>query len=125
MKDLSRRDAVGLGLATGALALTPARLLADQRIVMNEASQLNPTPVARHVVRTESAQDGLIAAIRMELKDAAKAGRPVAIGAARHSMGGQSLPRDGTAITFESPWFNVDTANSGYRVYAGAPWGEW
>jgi FAD/FMN-containing dehydrogenase len=39
-------------------------------------------------------------------------------------MGGQSLPRDGVAITIDSPWFEFDTANSVYRVSAGAKWAE-
>ena len=40
-------------------------------------------------------------ALRAELKAAAAEGRPVSVGAARHSMGGQALARDGVAMTFD------------------------
>ncbi|MFZ2104215.1 MAG: FAD-binding protein [Roseiarcus sp.] len=56
------------------------------------------------------------------MKAAEASGRRVAVGAARHSMGGQSLPRDGVAITFDNPWFEIDTAGKTYRVSAGARW---
>src|SRR5690606_41504227 len=42
-----------------------------------------------------STTDDLIARLRAELKEAAAAKRPVTAAVARHSMGGQSLPRDG------------------------------
>lgn len=42
----------------------------------------------------------VIARLRAKLKAAATARRPFAAAVARHSMGGQSIPRDGTAITF-------------------------
>ncbi len=60
---------------------------------------LNPTPVARHVRLVPASLDDLVTRVRAELKDAAAARRPFAVGVARHSMGGQSLPRDGTALT--------------------------
>jgi hypothetical protein len=74
---------------------------AQQRFVLNDASQLNPTPVARHWIATDGDETAFIARLRAELQEAAAAGRPVAVGAARHSMGGQSLPRHGTALTFD------------------------
>jgi FAD/FMN-containing dehydrogenase len=47
-------------------------------------------------------------------------GRPVNIGAARHSMGGQAIPREGHAITFDAPSVEVD--GEVYRVQAGTRW---
>jgi FAD/FMN-containing dehydrogenase len=91
---------------------------------MNDASRLNPTPVAKHWRPSSDRQGGLVEALRGELKQAAETGRRVAVGAARHSMGGQSLPRDGVAITFDDPWFEIDSANMVYRVSAGARWDE-
>lgn len=97
---------------------------ADLRVVLNDASRLDPTPVVRHVLRKAEPREQLVAAIRAELKEAASAGRPVAVGAARHSMGGQSLPRDGTAVTLDARRIDVDTAAALYRVDAGARWAD-
>ncbi|WP_158814522.1 FAD-binding oxidoreductase [Methylocapsa sp. S129] len=91
---------------------------------MNDASRLNPTPVLKHWRPKSDPQGALIEALRLELKTATDAGHRVTMGAARHSMGGQSLPRDGVAITFDNPWFEIDTANEVYRVSAGARWSE-
>jgi FAD/FMN-containing dehydrogenase len=120
---LSRRAVVGGGLAAGTVALLP-RPAAASRVVMNDASRLNPTPVFKHIVRAREPRDALIAALRAELKEAAAAKRPVAVGAARHSMGGQSLPRDGTAITLDSRQLEADTAARIYRVDAGTRWSD-
>lgn len=68
----------------------------------------------------EDPGEALVAALRQELIQAAAENRPVNIGAARHSMGGQSIPRGGHAITFESAW--IQPADSSYRVHAGARW---
>lgn len=124
MTSLSRRAVLTGVLGAAAAATAPRSASADLRVVMNDASRLNPTPVLRHVVRGPEPRDRVLAAIRAELKEAAAAGRPVAVGAARHSMGGQSLPRDGTAITLDGRQLDVDTAASTYRVDAGARWAD-
>ena len=121
---LSRRAVLASALASAASALLPSRTSADARLVMNDASRLNPTPVMKHIVRTAEPEAVLIEAIRAELKNAAASKRPVAIGAARHSMGGQSLPRDGTAITLDSRRVEPDTAAGVYRADAGARWAD-
>ncbi|MBV9076601.1 MAG: FAD-binding oxidoreductase [Methylobacteriaceae bacterium] len=108
----------------GALAAAGASDGPASPLVLNDASRLNPTPVARHVVRGAEPFATLVDALRAELKDAAAAGRPVAVGAARHSMGGQSLPRDGTALTLDSRQIEVDPANRLYRAAAGARWSD-
>jgi FAD/FMN-containing dehydrogenase len=90
--------------------------------VLNDASLLSETPIHRHVMRTEDPGEALLAALRAELKEAAAAGRPVAVGAARHSMGGQAIPRGGHAISFDNARLEADTAARVYRVHAGARW---
>ena len=102
----------------------PCRPLAKERIVLNDASRLDPTPVDRVARVRSDPKGGYVEALRAELKDAKSAGRRVAVGAARHSMGGQSLPRDGTAVEFDEPWFEVDSQAQIYRVSAGARWRE-
>ncbi|MCR8724954.1 FAD-binding protein [Frigidibacter sp. ROC022] len=92
--------------------------------VLNDASLLSETPIHRHLTLTEAPGDALVAALRKELREAAAAGRPVTIGAARHSMGGQAIPRDGHAITFDNGLVEPDRANGTYRVHAGARWSQ-
>eukprot|EP01038_Epipyxis_sp_PR26KG_P019385 gene19385-biopygen6115 len=62
--------------------------------------------------------------LRAELKSAASQNRPVVVGAARHSMGGQSLARNGAAITFAAPSCEVDRSARVFRVQAGTRWHE-
>jgi FAD/FMN-containing dehydrogenase len=119
---LSRRAAIGGGLAAGARALLPRGVRASEWLVMNDASRLNPTPVAKHIVRKQEPLDQLVAAIRAELKDAAAERRPVVVGAARHSMGGQSLARDGIVMTLDSNRVEPDATTTAYRVDAGVRW---
>lgn len=119
-RGISRRTVLAAGLA----ALAPRVAAAEPSLVMNDASRLNPTPVARHLICRPQADDQLVAKLRGELKEAASAGRPVAVGAARHSMGGQSLPRDGVAITLDSRRVEPDPKAGVYRVDAGARWAD-
>ena len=92
--------------------------------MLNDASGLSETPVFRHITLSDDPGEGLVAALRAELADARANGRPVNIGAARHSMGGQAIPRDGHAITFDNGRVEVDTANRMMRVHAGARWSD-
>ena len=116
-------------LGTAAVALTlpfakVKRAAAAQRTILNDASRLSPTPVAKHVTIAKPTQDDLIARIRAELKEAAEAGRPFAASVARHSMGGQSLPRDGTVVTLDGGALEMDTAAKTYRTTAGNRWSD-
>ena len=88
--------------------------------VLNDASLLSETPVFKHIVVKDPPGDALIAALRAELQVAEAEGRPVSIGAARHTMGGQAIPRDGHAITFDTP--SVVPDGESYRVQAGTRW---
>ena len=59
--------------------------------------------------------------LRAEVAEARAAGRPVATSGARHSLGGQSLPLDGTAMRFvEEPVRRL--GNRIVRVGAGTSW---
>ncbi len=105
-------------------AIDPRGASADPRVVINDASRLNPTPVARHVRLKSPYLNDLIERVRAEIKDAAADKRPVAVSVARHSMGGQSLPRDGTAITIDGGPIEIDKANRSYRAGAGMRWAD-
>ena len=88
--------------------------------VLNDASLLSETPIFRHIVLRDDPGEAMLAALRAELREAAAAGRPVNLAAARHSMGGQAIPRDGHAITFDNGL--VEAGAETYRVHAGARW---
>jgi len=90
--------------------------------VLNDASLLSETPVARHAVLRQNPGEALVGALRAELRAAAAEGRPVSIGAARHSMGAHAIPREGHAITLESSWIEADAEAQVMRVHAGLRW---
>lgn len=90
--------------------------------LLNDASGLSPTPIHSHITLTQDPGEALIAAIRGEISAASAESRPVNIGAARHSMGGQAIPRDGHAITFDNGFVEPDSGAGTYRVHAGARW---
>jgi len=114
----TRRTVVAGALAAGVAPKTPR---AADEVVLDDASHLNATRVARHVV-VRPGGNAAIEALRRELKEAATAGRPIAMGVARHSMGGQSLARQGTAFTFNTPFLELDRTNGLYRAGAGTRW---
>jgi FAD/FMN-containing dehydrogenase len=124
MSRITRRNLIKAGALVAldaALPLTPAHAQ-SRRIVLNDASRLSPTQVARHwIVRTNEQAD-FIAKLRQELKTAAAERRPVAVGAARHSMGGQSLPRNGVALTVDSARCEPNRRDKIFLADAGTRW---
>ena len=92
--------------------------------ILNDASQLNPTRVAKHLVMNSNPQGRFISKLQLEIVEARNADRPFSISAARHSMGGQSLPNGGTAVTLDQDWLEFDTASMTYRVAAGMRWNK-
>src|SRR5262245_52990023 len=73
-------------------------------IVLNYASELSPTPVASHLSFTRETPAEAVTRLRAALADARAAGRPFIAGTARHSMGGQSLAKNGTVVTLDQDW---------------------
>lgn len=90
-------------------------------LVLDDASGVSATKVRRHW-RPRADEQDLLERMRRELKAAAAEGRPVCIGGARHSMGGQSLVADGVAITLDRGRCDPDVASATYRAAAGARW---
>jgi FAD/FMN-containing dehydrogenase len=89
---------------------------------LNDASGLSETPIHKHIIVKQDPGKGLVSILRNELKTAKSEGRPLSLSAARHSMGGQSIPRDGHAITLDTDMFEPDTANSTFRCSSGLRW---
>ncbi|MHB8267352.1 FAD-binding oxidoreductase [Bradyrhizobium sp.] len=90
--------------------------------MLDDASRLNATPINRQAILTSADEGKLLHELRATLGEAASAGRPVAMGGARHSMGGQSLPRNGIAASFAAVAIEPDREKRIYRVSAGARW---
>jgi FAD/FMN-containing dehydrogenase len=126
-REVSRRDALkkaaALGLSAHALSSKAATTVTPPGgpAVLNDASGLDATPVKRNW-RPPADDAGFIDGLRRELNEATRDGRPVIVGGARHSMGGQSLPREGTAITLDTGWRRPDLARGVYQARAGARW---
>ncbi len=95
---------------------------AGHGLTLNDASELSPTPVASHVSLTDEPQQTVVERLRAAMAEARAAGRPLIASTARHSMGGQSLAKNGTAVTLDQVWLEADTAGKAYRVGAGARW---
>ncbi|MCK0168952.1 FAD-binding oxidoreductase [Jannaschia sp. S6380] len=91
--------------------------------MLNDASLLQATPIHRHRV-TDATGDAFVDLIRAEMNEARAAGRPVCVSAARHSMGGQSIPRYGHAITADNGALELDRDAGTYRVHSGARWAQ-
>lgn len=121
----------GLGALAGRQCLVPTNHpgpgFPDPRAaagpgVLDDASQLCPTRVASHITIKADSGTEVIEQVRAALAEARSARRPFVASAARHSMGGQSLARDGTVATFDQRWLEADTARKTYRVAAGTRW---
>lgn len=69
-------------------AAVPAPVTGPGRRLLNDASQLSPTRVAKHIIMRTQSQKTVIARLREELNQARQEGRPLVASAARHSMGG-------------------------------------
>jgi FAD/FMN-containing dehydrogenase len=125
MDTVSRRaflTSIAVGLALPARAQPGVRSGRPDLLALNDASRLNAVIVARNVALRARDDDALIASLRALLKEAAAERRPVCIGGARHSMGGQSLVRDGVSPSFATPVIEVDRAKKVMRVRAGTRW---
>ena len=92
--------------------------------VLNDASGLSETPIHKHIILKDDPNQKLIAELRRAISDAEADGRPLNVGAARHSMGGQAIPRDGHAITYDNGSVELDAATGVMQVHAGARWSQ-
>jgi hypothetical protein len=115
------RRAIIAGMAAIAV-VKPRTTAARQRLVLNDASKLSATPVFSHWIADKQPEAEWIARLRREMADAKAARRPLAVSAARHSMGGQSLPRNGQAITLDINRCEPDRASKLFRVNGGIRW---
>lgn len=120
---LSRRELfTGTGSIMGGLAAIFAGVKAQAQhapdgYTIDDASQLNATPVADVVVSADSST------LRAALAVAQESGKNIAVGGTRHSMGGQSIPvRNGVAVELPPQPLKVDAAGASYTAGAGTTW---
>jgi FAD/FMN-containing dehydrogenase len=128
MRPISRRTLLRGSAAAAVVGTAPAWAQSPARpLLLDDASRLNAVPIARHWRPGQVTGEAWLAALRAELKAAAAERRPVVVGAARHSMGGQALARDGVVMTFDvkrgaDGWIDLDREAKTFRVAAGARW---
>jgi FAD/FMN-containing dehydrogenase len=128
MRRISRRRFVAAATAGLAALSRPAAALgapsprASLPLILNDASRLNPVRVSAHVVVRANEEQQRIAVLRSLLRQAALEGRAVCIGGERHSMGGQSLPRDGAAASLAASSCTLEAASRVYRVRSETRW---
>src|SRR4051812_41746413 len=79
-----------------------------QPLILNDASHLSRVQVARHAVLPSGEEHSRIETLRALLRTAAREGLSVCTAGARHSMGGQSLVRDGIAVSLGAPMCQPD-----------------
>jgi FAD/FMN-containing dehydrogenase len=121
---LTRRKFIAGVAAFSAFAPKISSVKAHENIAMNDASKLSPVSVFSHWTAQNLPETTFIENLRKELKQAAASKRPVCVGAARHSMGGQSLAQNGCAMTFDINHCELDRANKTYKVHGGTRWFE-
>lgn len=134
MRNTSRRAfLLGTGAILGGLGtraflqedIPPGRRLAtpnDNPLILNDASELSPTPVNKHLTFDRRFDQTSLDNLRGEILTAKSEGRPFIASAARHSMGSQSMARGGTTLTLNDAWIDLDTANLTYRCGGGTRW---
>ena len=124
--EISRRHLLKAAAASALLVSPTVRAQAEGSArrppVLNDASRLNPTPVAAHRIVRVDDERRYVEDVRALLREAEREGRSFCVGGARHSMGGQSLPRNGIAASLTLPKCEPDTAARIYRVRAGTRW---
>ena len=134
MKKLTRRIALlGVGGSVGwglsqllrpdlpTYAGTNRIVASTGKNILNDASGLSATPIHKHL-HLSNGDPALVDRIRSEMAESRAAGRPLIVGAARHSMGAQAIPREGTAITLNNANIEIDSVNKTFSAHAGARW---
>ena len=88
--------------------------------VLDDASELSATPVTSNPTLAAPPGPAFEEEVAALIRRAE--GRSLAASAARHSMGGQSLARDGHCLTLDQRQVEPDPAGGVYRAAAGVRW---
>lgn len=117
---LGRRYAPRTHSADGTTSLVPP----GAESTLNDASRLSETPVLKHVVADGETGGTLAERVRREVAQAGRSGSPVVLGGVRHSMGAQSIPAFGHAITLTSRKSGLRPERRTFYCDAGARWSD-
>ncbi|MDB5525463.1 MAG: FAD/FMN-dependent dehydrogenase [Rhizobium sp.] len=90
--------------------------------ILNDASQLEPTQIEKQVLINSDVDTVFIHRVRALLIEAREKKIPLMASTARHTMGGHSLPENGTALSLSQGSVKADPASKTYRVAAGTRW---
>ncbi|MBL0372886.1 FAD-binding oxidoreductase [Rhizobium sp. KVB221] len=90
--------------------------------ILNDASLLEPTQIHKHVTINSGIDSTFIHRVRALVIEARETRKPLIAGTTRHSMGGQSIPENGIALTLLQDQLVADPATKTYKVAAGVRW---
>jgi FAD/FMN-containing dehydrogenase len=90
--------------------------------ILNDASELEPTEIEKQVLLNSDFDTAFIHRVRALVIEAREKKIPLTASTARHSMGGQSLPEEGIALSLSQTSVKADPASKTYRVAAGTRW---
>lgn len=123
--------AIGIGVGRWVLAPTSAAgpafpkfdsFAAAKGKILNDASELEPTPIDRNVLINSDIDTAFIHRVRALLIEARERKIPMMASTARHSQGGHSLPQGGIALSLSQTAVKPDPQTKTYRVAAGTRW---
>jgi FAD/FMN-containing dehydrogenase len=90
--------------------------------ILNDASQLEPTEIKNLVLLNARVEGAFIHQLRGMIRSAGEQNHPLIASTARHSMGGQSIPDKGVAVSLVQSWIEPNVGARTYRVGAGTRW---
>jgi hypothetical protein len=123
--------AVGIGIGRWLLPATSGKgpaypkfdsFAAAKGRILNDASELEPTEIAKQVLINSDVSVAFIHRVRALLIEAREKKIPFIASTARHSMGGHSLPEEGIALTLSQTSVKADPKAKTYVVAAGTRW---
>jgi FAD/FMN-containing dehydrogenase len=104
---------------------SPVALLSNAQatgsLTLNDASEMSETPIWDFLELTLDS-DTSRREVSSALHTARDFGHSVQASAARHSMGGQSIPRDGMVLSMNEDSVQIDQERQTYKVAGGTRW---
>ncbi|EEA92143.1 FAD-binding protein [Pseudovibrio sp. JE062] len=92
--------------------------------LLSDAGELTQVSVKKHETFSGLSSDALRKEMAAQLKQAADENHPVMASVARHSMGGQSLPTNGAALSLHGGTIELHPERKSYTVSGGVRWHE-
>ncbi|SFK32151.1 FAD/FMN-containing dehydrogenase [Pseudovibrio ascidiaceicola] len=106
----------------GAFPTDPQNEVADT--ILSDAGELTQVTVKKHETFSGLSSDALRTELSAHFKQAADENHPVMASVARHSMGGQTLPTNGAALSLHGGTIELHPERKTYTVSGGVRWHE-